>query len=231
MCHFKAAQSELWGLIILPTAAHFYLVRACTSYQQSNAMADPISGIATVGVVASIIQLLEFTGNVGRQTHEILASTQGTLKANEALEQLVSEYDKISAKICNDVDGTRPLTLGDAELDNVARNCTGEAEDLLKQLQDLKLDRWYSWRKANVARNWKGCQSCHRQAYDRDEAPKPIRIEQPAFNPVAGSLQKRALRYALKFSPATRCQPQSYVRCYCPMQRCYSSCRRQTTEA
>lgn len=124
-----------------------------------------MSGLAAVGVVANIFQLLEFTAKLAKQTREILRSTTGRTGETQRLEQLVAEYDRLSTAICKDGEKMRPRTQADTELDNIARLCKEQAADLLGQFSNLRLDNT----QRGVKRTWKGIEKAAKSAFVKRE--------------------------------------------------------------
>lgn len=148
-------------------------------------MADPLSGLAVVGVVANIIQLLEFTGKVAQHTHQILHSTSGALKENERLEALAAEQAKLSAAICANAEHFQTFEDEESELSNLATQCKIEAEDLLKQFAGLKLDE----QARGVKRTWQGARKATKAIVNKRE----IKAQHQHLSELNGQLASRLL--------------------------------------
>lgn len=148
-------------------------------------MADPITGLAAVSAVVNVIQLLEFSGKVAQQTHKILTSTTGTLEDIKSMEVLVSEYRQLGADMCQQGIQSSPLNMRDAELVGLASRCKGEAEDLLKRLQDMKLDDGAR----GVQRTWDGA----RKATKALTSKRDLRQKQERLSELNNQLSTRLL--------------------------------------
>ncbi|KAK3716329.1 hypothetical protein LTR37_006479 [Vermiconidia calcicola] len=102
-------------------------------------MAEPLSALATVGAVSSILQILDFTAAVAKHTYELLRSPHDALRENLDIERLTREDQLLSQNICTDLGTSRPLTAQDAALEDLAKTCKEEASALLQLLDGLKL--------------------------------------------------------------------------------------------
>ena len=94
-------------------------------------MAEPLSALATVGAVSSILQILDFTAAVAKHTYELLRSPHDALRENLDIERLTREDQLLSQNICTDLGTSRPLTAQDAALEDLAKTCKEEASALL----------------------------------------------------------------------------------------------------
>ncbi|KAK3708932.1 hypothetical protein LTR37_011262 [Vermiconidia calcicola] len=102
-------------------------------------MAEPLSALATVGAVSSILQILDFTAAVARHTYELVRSPHDALRENLDVERLTREDQLLSENICTDIGTSRPLIAQDAALEDLAKKCKEEASALLQLLDGLKL--------------------------------------------------------------------------------------------
>lgn len=101
-------------------------------------MLDPLSAL---GLVSNIVQLLEISGQIVGQTHEFLQSSTDALPSNESLAALAEDNKDLADAISSIIGTQQPLTRYEAAARDAATHCSGEAAELLSELDTLKVKK------------------------------------------------------------------------------------------
>lgn len=104
-------------------------------------MADPLTGLATVAAVSSILSVIDFSGKVVVQATKLAKGTNNALEENQTIEQLIRENDSLAKLIVSDLDGRRPLSSAEQSVDKIAQECRRKAQELLITLNELKIEK------------------------------------------------------------------------------------------
>lgn len=108
-------------------------------------MADPLTGLASVVAVSSILSVIDFSTKVISQATKLARSTNNALDKNLAIERLTQESGNLAKHIVSDLDNKRPLTAAEQAVDNLAQECRSEAQALLNTLSELKIEKDLKW--------------------------------------------------------------------------------------
>jgi SMC interacting uncharacterized protein involved in chromosome segregation len=103
-------------------------------------MADPLTGLATVAAVSSILSVIDFSSKVISQATRLAKGTSNALEENVVIERLIQENASLSSDVVKDLDNKRPLSAAEQAIDNVAQECRNKAQELLNTLSELKVD-------------------------------------------------------------------------------------------
>ncbi|KAK4541520.1 hypothetical protein LTR36_007966 [Oleoguttula mirabilis] len=97
--------------------------------------------IAVVGVLSSVLQILEFTAKTASHTYKLLNSGDGGLRYNNETERLADEYQALGARSRATGGGTTaPRTAEEQTIAQIGSQCQEESRKLIAQLQALKID-------------------------------------------------------------------------------------------
>ena len=119
-------------------------------------MADPVSAWAAVGTAGSLIQLVDFSTKLVKETYELMRAPGNTSKANAMLEKFTLMNSNLADQLIRTANTQRPLSQSSQAIDKLARECKEASSGLLNLLDDLKLTGelhgprkvWQSARKA-----------------------------------------------------------------------------------
>lgn len=103
-------------------------------------MAEPLSSFAAVGAVSSVLQILDFTADVAKNTYKLINSSRDALRENIEVERLAREYQQLNESVFGAASTQwGPPTADQAALEKLSSMCKQEANALLGLLDDLKL--------------------------------------------------------------------------------------------
>lgn len=106
-----------------------------------------MEALATVGLVANVVQFIDFGGKLISKTTELYGSNEGALEENIALETVTNHVVLLNDTLRNAATAAR-----DDALKKLCESCKAAAEELLEALSKVKVDgpknRWKSVRKA-----------------------------------------------------------------------------------
>lgn len=122
-------------------------------------MADPLTGLATVGAVSALLQVIDFSAKVISETKKLLESSDDALRENIVVERLTLEHSTLMDRLVTYNNTKRPLDSHEQAVDKLAQECKQESAKLLKQLDELKVEKgltgakrvWQSTRKTAKA--------------------------------------------------------------------------------
>jgi hypothetical protein len=118
-------------------------------------MLDPLSALSVAG---NVIQFVDFTSKLFGLTSEVYRSASGASKETEELEAIAKHLQGLCARLSQSAQSLSPQHPPDAELKELAGNCSSVGAELLKALASLKSNGtnkgWQSFRLA-LATTWK----------------------------------------------------------------------------
>ena len=103
-------------------------------------MAEPLTGLATLGAVSAILQVIDFSAKVISETKKLLSSSDDALRENIIVERLTLEHSNLANRLITHNNSKRPLNAEEQAVDNLAQECKREAAKLLEQLDALKVE-------------------------------------------------------------------------------------------
>ena len=103
-------------------------------------MADPLTGLATLGAVSAILQVIDFSAKVISETKKLLSSSDDALRENIIVERLTLEHSNLANRLITHNNSKRPLNAEEQAVDDLAQECKREAAKLLEQLDALKVE-------------------------------------------------------------------------------------------
>lgn len=107
-------------------------------------MADPLTGLAGVATVSSILQIIDFSAKCIGATKKLIESGEDALRENIEVEYLTLQHDQLAERLISYNNASRPLTLDEQRVDQLAQECKKESRILLRVLDDLKVERGLS---------------------------------------------------------------------------------------
>lgn len=102
-------------------------------------MADPLSAWVATGAAVSVIQIVEFTTKLVKETRELMNSPGNSSKSNAVLEKFTLMHSNLADQLLRSADYQRPLPQSSQVVDNLAHECKEVSSDLLKLLRELKV--------------------------------------------------------------------------------------------
>ena len=103
-------------------------------------MADPLTGLATVGAVSALLQVIDFSAKVIKETKKLVESSDDALRENIIVERLTLEHANLADRLIAYNTEGRELDANERAVDKLAQECKTEAAKLLNQLNQLKID-------------------------------------------------------------------------------------------
>jgi hypothetical protein len=104
---------------------------------------DPVTA---VGLVSSIVQLVEFSGQLISKSVQLYRSADGALAENLDIEAVTNDLTQLNEKL------KASAVTGDAALKKLCNSCNAVGDELLEALSRLKVNgkqqKWQSARKA-----------------------------------------------------------------------------------
>lgn len=104
--------------------------------------------LATIGLVSNIVQFVDFSNKILSKTKKFYRSADGTLEENNNAELAAKRLVELSTALQT----TAGFSNGDETLQKICKECNEMAEELLKALEELKVNgtnsKWKSVRKA-----------------------------------------------------------------------------------
>jgi hypothetical protein len=120
---------------------------------------DPIS---ILGAASAAVQFVDFASKLMYGTYEIYKTGSASFLAGSDLESITKSLNELNTDILTELAKTpsgTEMTKRDKTIDNLCRDCNVVAVELLKALENLRLQThntvWNSFRKALATVPWK----------------------------------------------------------------------------
>ena len=97
-------------------------------------MADPVSALATVGTVSSLMQVISFSVNILDQASKLLREDNRARVVS--LAQLGKRHAEVHGAIKQRANNQRPLASHEAATDRLAEQCCEVSGELVEMLDD-----------------------------------------------------------------------------------------------
>lgn len=121
-----------------------------------------MEALAIIGLIANVVQFVDFSGRLIAKTTELYRSSEGALAENIDAEMATNHLVMLNNKI----NGAATITNNNA-LKRLCESCKSTADELLAALNKVKVDgkqhRWTSIRKA-LRNMWNKKQICELEA-------------------------------------------------------------------
>jgi hypothetical protein len=122
-----------------------------------------LEALSAIALASSIIQFVEFGSKILASGYETYHSVHGTTDENVSLEYLTQSLYKFQDQLSTP---SKPHEHSDHELQNLAKQCSYLAGDLLLLFDSLKV------KETGLVRTWEALRQSCRQAWKKDDIAK-----------------------------------------------------------
>ena len=120
-------------------------------------MLDPLTALS---IASSVIQIVDFGCKLVSETQEIYSSASGATKANVTSREITKDIKLLYQDLVRKNQAFQRLGPDDIELGKLVDSCAGEAEALMKLLEELRVPpdakQWESFKNAIKSARKKG---------------------------------------------------------------------------